>query len=157
MMIKKIVTAGFSLLLGLMFCGCTNSMDSVINSYNGKFQIEQTKEEPPRPGDMGFDKDTMLDEYYLVVAKSDNTTFELAAPEARSYTWILTSDYVGIEESSEVEVKYFENLTRNTKNFAIRLSDSGLTIPGTYNLSLIVTDRGGTRYVDNCKIYIVLP
>lgn len=158
MMIKKIVTAGFSLLLGLMFCGCTNSMDSVINSYNGKFQIEtiDEQEQPPAPGDAGFNEKEMIPyEQYFVLSTE---TFQIVAPKnCYSYLWTVYLPHQKEEYMELVEVEHSGGTTKDSREFILHIPTCGLKEGESYVLNLTVEDKAGKKYRDSAGLIIYKP
>ena len=151
-----------SFLLLVLLSACNNSVDDMLENYNGGFNhgyvtVSDTDESEYElePDDSGYDQTRLLfDEYYVY----DIGTLNLAAPEScRNFKWILT-DPAADDTLIEVPVTFYDGLTasyRSSRDYVVYMPDSGLTPEHTYKLTLTVTGKAGGIYTDSCLLYIV--
>ena len=120
-------------LLGIIFTGCSDSIDTMLEEYNGNFTVLNTEYTAPCPGDEDFIESKMLYEEYCV---SYDDTLTLAAPKKCSaYKWTLTdpdNDY------KEIIPVYFNGGTNTERVFSMYIENSGLECGHTYRLLLAV-------------------
>ena len=152
-------------LLGMIFTGCSDSIDTMLEEYNGNFTVETTEYVSPCPGDSDFDESKMLfDEY--IVAYTDTLT--LAAPKkCNAYRWHL---YDPDESYKEVNPALFNGGTNTQRIYSMYMEESGLKAGKTYRLllavygeatqkwhycvsSIIVYSRENTKVKDSDRIY----
>ena len=58
-------------LLGMIFTGCSDSINTMLEEYNGNFTVVDTEYTAPCPGDEDFDESKMLfDEYAIPFFKT---------------------------------------------------------------------------------------
>ncbi len=148
---KKLLILNLCLII---LCGyitsCLNSMDDLTGSYNKNFTVTAIEgEDVLKPGDEGFDENTMLyDEYFVY----NDGTLNLAAPkDCYNYTWILRDpeyDYSVVQIA-----KFWEGSGTNTREFIIYIPESGLEAK-TYQLSLTLYDKEGNAYTDVCGLIV---
>ena len=120
-------------LLGMIFTGCSDSINTMLEEYNGNFTVLNTEYIEPCPGDEDFDESKMLFEEYCV---SYDDTLTLAAPKKCSaYKWILTDpdNYY-----AEITPVYFNGGTNTERIYSMYIEKSGLKCGKTYRLLLAV-------------------
>lgn len=157
----------FSFLFLLLASGCNQSVDDMLDGYNGGFspvytvleQDEKEEEIPLSPGDDGFDPEKMLREVYSIQADS---TLILAGPpnNVYSYDWMVygpisvsLDDNITNGEDNIVNVRPFKG-TLNDQTFVIYVPQSGLEVNNTYKVTLRIVTQGGVFYKDSCSVVI---
>lgn len=165
---KKFLTLLLALLC-TFFAACSNSVDDMVDEYNGNFEDETKnyKAYGLSPGDIGFSEEYMLYSKYSV--RSDGTLILCAPKNCASYKWelyklteksttYLTSvgEYVVKKtEEEQVELILSNGTTSTTKLFNLYVPESKLEI-GSYKLKLTVTDEEKNEYKDSCSLVIYL-
>lgn len=157
--------SAFVLILSILFCVCTfscnNSVDDMLEDYNGGFKKGYVKlkekqdesDEVLQPGDEGFDQTKMLrDEYFL----GWDSTLNLYAPEtAERFQWYISDP----DDSDNTPVNFkpcgsdFIVSEITTRRFSLYAEDSELEDGTTYKLTLNVW-KGGKRYWDVCSLVV---
>lgn len=123
----------FMILLGIAFTSCSDSINNMLEEYNGNFTVVDTEYSPPCPGDPEFDESKMLFEEYCV---SYDDTLTLAAPKKCSaYRWTLTDPE---ENNKEIIPKYFNGGSNTERVYSMYIERSGLECGKTYRLVLKV-------------------
>ena len=151
-----------SILILLLTSACNNSVDDMLEGYNGGFNqgyvTLSNEDESPyslEPDDSGYDQTRLLYDDYTVF---DIGTLNLIAPAScKSFKWTLTDP--DAEDSMEpISVTYYDGSTsfyRATQDFIVYVPDSGLETGHTYKLTLVVRGKSDGVYTDSCLIYIV--
>ena len=120
-------------LLGMIFTGCSDSINTMLEEYNGNFTVVDTEYAAPCPGDSDFDESKMLFEEYCV---SYDDTLTLAAPKKCSaYKWTLTDPE---QDYTVVKPTLFRNGTNTERIYSMYMKKSGLKCGKTYRLLLAV-------------------
>lgn len=120
-------------LLGIIFTGCSDSINTMLEEYNGNFTVEITEYTAPCPGDTDFDEANMLFDEYIVAS---DDTLTLAAPKkCNIYKWILQDPASNNEEVTPV---LFGGGSNNERIYSIYIGESGLKSGKTYRLLLAV-------------------
>ena len=152
----------FSFLFLLLASGCNQSVDDMLDGYNGGFNVgyvtvgnTDESEVVLEPGDEGFSQSDLLFNQYTVY---DIGTLNLSAPAScKSFSWILT-DPTAEDDTAPVEVKFYDGVTtsnRRTQEYVVYLPESGLEIGHTYYLTLKVVGKDGRTYTDLAQIFTV--
>ena len=138
----------FMLTLSSLLCACSNTIDSMIEDYNGHFVVQVDLTDGSYPGDEDFDETLMLDEIYY--AYTDGS-FILAAPMGcNGYQWTI---YNALDKDrTELAVKASIGSSLTSRVLNVYVPDSGLEA-GTYKVCLTI-DVGGVKYRDNCALVI---
>lgn len=162
---KKASAFVLSLMLLVLLPACNNSVDDMLNDYNGAFKVGYTtisgtdngEEVILQPGEQGFDERDMLrDEYFM----GYDSTLNLYAPETcDSFQWYITDP----EDKNETKIEFcpcnapynsaFIVTEATTQTFSIYAEDSGLDNGTTYKLTLNVW-KGGSKYTDSCSLVV---
>lgn len=152
----------FSFLFLLLASGCNQSVDDMLDGYNGGFndgyvtvgnsdETEYTLE----PDDPGYDQTRLLFDYYTVF---DIGTLNLCAPSGcKEFKWIVT-DPSAEDELAPVPITYLDQSTssyRATKDFVVYIPTSGLEVGHTYKITLIVKGKKDGVFTDNAQLFIV--
>ena len=147
----------FSFLFLLLASGCNQSVDDMLDGYNGGFNVGYTtlsKDEssttvPSSPGEEGFVAADMLRDEYFVFMES---TLILAGPPKNvfSYWWSM---YDPENNDAQVIVSTVNGSTTE-QYFTIYLPESGLVAPKTYKLTLRIKSTGGETYTDSCSVVV---
>ncbi|MBR4322457.1 hypothetical protein [Treponema sp.] len=157
----------FSFLFLLLASGCNQSVDDMLDGYNGGFNTTAayvgTKEIPKtyKPDEVGFEASMLLyDEYFLY----DDAMLILAAPdECQEVFWRFydpDDEYKPVTvlvrsgTDSNGNITYFKGTAYTGEVLTLYVPESGLTGPKTYQLQLMITSKGGNIYTDNCGIVI---
>ena len=146
-----------SFLLLVLLSACNNSVDDMLEDYNGQFgkkymiltEGRDTEEVPASPGDIDFEEGKMLrDEYYMW----EDSTLILAGPpkNVSLYRWTV---YDPEEEYKIVDVQTV-NGSLTTADFVIYRPQSTLEVEHTYKLNLTIKSTGGVEYSDTCAIVV---
>lgn len=118
-------------LLGMIFTGCSDSINTMLEEYNGNFTVVDTEYTSPCPGDEDFDESRMLFEEYFVAY---DDTLTLAAPKkCNAYIWTLTDPD---NSNNVITPKLFSGSTTRTRTYSMYISESGLEYGKTYRLLL---------------------
>ena len=146
-----------SFLLLVLLPACNNSVDDMLEDYNGGFNKgyvtisgKAYKEYVPfSPGEEGFRAEDMLRDEYFVFMES---TLILAGPPKNVYSyWWKVSD----PENNETPVFVTTvNGSTSEQYFTIYLPESGLEVPKTYKLTLTIKSTGGETYTDSCSVVV---
>lgn len=146
-----------SFLLLVLLPACNNSVDDMLEDYNGGFKEKYTiladkedeKESSISPGEEGFDEIKMLREEYFVW---EDSTLILAGPPRNviTYRWELFDPEQNFEQ---VAVNTIDGTVLG-QYFRIYLPQSKLKIEHTYKLTLIIKSTGGVEYSDTCSIVV---
>lgn len=120
-------------LLGMIVTSCSDSINTMLEEYNGNFTVVDTEYTAPCPGDADFEESKMLfEEYY--VAYDDTLT--LAAPKkCNVYKWTLTDPE---NDNRVVTPKLFRDGNSSTRTYSMYIEESGLKPGKTYRLLLAV-------------------
>ena len=147
----------FSFLFLLLASGCNQSVDDMLDGYNGGFEkgyviisdSEEEEESIYSPEEEGFREELMLRDEYFVFPES---TLILAGPPQNvvSYTWAM---YDPANDYSEVAVKTISGSNFN-REYSIYISESGLEAGKTYKLVLTIKSTGGVWYTDSCSVVV---
>ena len=151
-----------SFLVLLLASACSNSVDDMLEGYNGGFNTgyvtvgaKDKSEYALEPDDSGYDQTTLLYDYYTVFSIG---TLNLSAPSScKSYKWVVT-DPAAKETSAPVTITYFDESTssyRATADFVVYIPTSGLEVGHTYKVTLAVTGKNGGVYTDSAQLFIV--
>ena len=150
------------LTLSSLLCACSNTIDSMIEDYNGHFVVETADEvHALGPGDEGWTPSMMLyDEYFLY----DDGMLILAAPEgSTNITWTFTDPNdkynvvnvvirAGIDSNGNIV--YYRGTEYHGETLIMYVPETGLEASKTYQLQLTIKDKGGSEYTDKCGIVI---
>lgn len=137
-------------LLGIIFTGCSDSINTMLEEYNGNFTVVDTEYTSPCPGDEDFDESKMLFEEYVV---SYTDTLTLAAPKrCNSYRWHIYDPENGYQE---ITPKLFNGGTNTHRIYSMYIEESGLECGKTYRLLLAVYGES-TRKWHYCASSIVV-
>ncbi|MBQ8012814.1 MAG: hypothetical protein IJ257_00240 [Treponema sp.] len=151
-----------SFLVLLLASACSNSVDDMLEGYNGGFNTgyvtvsdKDESEYELEPDDSGYDQTRLLfDEYYVY----DIGTLNLFGPSScRNFNWTLT-DPAAEDTLAPITVTYYDGSTseyKRTRAYMVYMPDSGLESEHTYKLTLTVTGKNGGVYTDSCLIYVV--
>ena len=151
-----------SFLVLLLASACSNSVDDMLEGYNGGFNtgyvtVSNTdeSEELLEPGDEGFSQRKLLFDSYTVY---DVGTLNIAAPSScKSFSWILTDPSIK-NGDNVVKVTFFDGVSateRKTKEYVVYMPDTKLEIGHTYYLTLTVIGKDGKTYSDLAQIFTV--
>ncbi|MBR1721812.1 MAG: hypothetical protein IJ727_04920 [Treponema sp.] len=151
-----------SFLVLALLSGCNNSVESMLDDYNGGFNKgyvtvsdKDESEEYLEPGDDGFSQKNLLFDSYTVY---DIGTLNVTAPEScKSFSWVMTDPSIKNGDNT-VTVTFFDGATtteRRTKEYVVYMPDSGLEIGHTYYLTLTVIGKDGKTYSDLAQIFTV--
>ena len=140
-----------------LFFSCSNSLDDMVDDYNGGFTKDNTEteedsaEETLYPGDDGYDQTEMLFEQYFLAS---DETLNLFAPSSKKsateYSWTLTQPSDTSKGSNFAVL--FQGTTYTSRRFVLYVPESTLE-EGTYKLVLTV-ETAGKSYTDSCAIII---
>lgn len=120
-------------LLGMIFTGCSDSINTMLEEYNGNFTVVDTEYTAPCPGDADFEEEDMLFDEYIV---GQDDTLTLAAPKkCNVYKWTLQDP---ASSNSEVVPILFHGGSNNERIYSIYMGNSGLKTGKTYRLLLAV-------------------
>ena len=137
-------------LLGMIFTGCSDSINTMLEEYNGNFTVVDTEYSAPCPGDPDFDESKMLFEEYYVAS---DETLTLAAPKkCNAYLWTM---YDPDNSYNEVTPKLFKGGTNRTRTYSMYMEESGLEYGKTYKLLLAVYGEA-TQQWHYCAAAIVV-
>ena len=151
-----------SFLLLVLLPTCNNSVDDMLENYNGGFKKgyvtvgdNDESEYTLEPDDSGYDQNRLLFEEYTVY---DIGTLNLAAPQScTNFNWFIT-DPDGDDSLEQLTVTYYDGTTsavKSTREYVVYMPDSGLESEHTYKLTLTVTGKNGGVYTDSALLYIV--
>lgn len=154
-----------SFLLLVLLSACNNSVDDMLENYNGGFKKGYATLDTNlygddmvlQPGDVGFDEKGMLrDEYFL----GYDSTLNLYAPiTCEQFQWYICDP----EDKDEVRIEFCPcNEPYNseyiltevtTQLFSLYAEDSRLENGRTYKMTLNVW-KGGKKYTDTCSLVV---
>lgn len=157
----------FSFLFLLLASGCNQSVDDMLDGYNGGFNTapvyigEKKTTKTYKPDEVGWESSMLLyDEYFLY----DDAMLILAAPDDCQYIgWHFYDPDDGYKPvvvlirsgtDSNGNITYHKGAVYNGEVLTLYVPESGLTGPKTYQLQLTVISKGGNTYTDNCGIVI---
>ncbi len=152
----------FSFLFLLLASGCNQSVDDMLDGYNGRFNVgyvtvsnSDNSEYTLEPDDSGYDQTRLLwFDYYTVF---DIGTLNLAAPSScRNYKWVVT-DPSAKDKTEALTITYYDGSKSTyigTQEFVLYVPTSGLEVGHTYKLTLSVTGKNGGVYTDSCLLFI---
>ena len=120
-------------LLGMIITSCSDSINTMLEEYNGNFTVETTEYKAPCPGDEDFDESRMLFDEYIVAS---DDTLTLAAPKkCNIYKWTLQDP---ASKNEEVKPVLFGGMSNTERIYSFYVDRSGLKTGKTYRLLLAV-------------------
>jgi len=153
------------ILLSIFTASCSNSLDSMLDSYNGHFTpvvIEPVDVTTLTPEDPGFNPVYMLLDRYVV---SDQAVLNLCAPpDCNSYKWEIQDPELG--DLDPIVVKTMDGTTDTSQRFVVYVKDSrnpyssvrsdhnGLKGAKSYRLGLTAYGNDGRKYQDYATLAV---
>lgn len=134
------------LLMSLIFCvtssGCNTDYNTMLEEYNGCYEVKTVSNPAPSIGDSGFDQYKMIsqDVYYVPYGRS----FILSAPDGgTAYEWTLEGG------------KYKSDHIVGTSRFLECPADFTVSLGISYQLTLLVKHTSNRTYIDKATIIFV--
>lgn len=151
-----------SFLVLVLLSGCNNSVESMLDDYNGGFNTgyvtvgnSDESEYTLEPDDSGYDQTRLLFDYYTVF---DIGTLNLCAPAScKEFKWVVT-DPTAEDDTEPVSITYLDESTssyRATQDFVVYIPTSGLEVGHTYKITLSVKGKNDGTYTDAAQLFIV--
>ncbi len=147
MKLKKLLPHLAVLLAGaLVLSGCANSVDSMMDDYNGQFCVESEKYVDNYTVD-NVVAEQMLRPYYAVNYLS--TLCLLAPSGAAGYTWKVV-----VQENAAGEASGTTYLLGHSRLLDVYLLKSSIKRWGSYKLILTVKKYDGEYLEDTAMLYV---
>lgn len=149
---KKLLTLLFafvSALLCLSIFGCSNSVDDMVDEYNGNFAVKISERSLPNVNSSDFTQTELIpDETYILNINSD---FKIYAPlGGKSYTWKM--EYK-VDKDTTLSLK---NISSEERAFYVSVGSSeNLELYEPYTLSVIVVNQNDVVLEDSAEVWIL--
>lgn len=141
---KIVVLATAFLYAVLSLCGCSNSIDTLIEDYNSNFKVATVQQSYTLDDVIAED---ILRPYYAV---SYTTTLCLTAPTGGvNYTWTAEVD----ENANDIPVGKQYILGAN-RVLSLYIRNSNIKRWGTYKLTVSITRTSGEIIKDTAWLYV---
>lgn len=145
---KKLLTLLLALLC-TFFAACSNSVDDMVDEYNGNFTVKISERSLPNVNSSDFTQTELIpDETYIL---NMNTDFKIYAPlGGKSYTWKM--EYK-VDENTTVSLK---NISSEERAFYVSVGSSeNLELYEPYTLSVVVVNQNDIVLEDSAEVWIL--
>lgn len=137
-------------LLGMIFTGCSDSINTMLEEYNDNFEKKVSWYSEPQPGDPDFNERNMLFDEYGVTSED---TLNLSAPgNCNEYTWTMEDPD---EDYAVVTVNHYGVSNNKSKDYAVYIPTSGLKCGKTYRLHLWVRGKTDNKEYNDWAAIII--
>ncbi len=136
-------------LLCTFFAACSNSVDDMVDEYNGNFTVKISERSLPNVNSSDFTQTELIpDETYIL---NMNTDFKIYAPlGGKSYTWKM--EYK-VDENTTVSLK---NISSEERAFYVSVGSSeNLELYEPYTLSVVVVNQNDIVLEDSAEVWIL--
>lgn len=149
---KKLLTLLFAF-ASAIFClnvlSCSNSVDDMLDEYNGNFAVKIAEKSLPNVNSADFTQTELIpDETYIL---NTNCDFKIYAPlGGKSYTWKM--EYK-VDENTTVSVK---NISSEERAFYVSVGSAGnFELYEPYTLSVVVINQNDVVLEDSAEVWIL--